>query len=84
MNKPIIYLKIIIILVGAALEFLAAAVIHFRLLPLLQADTINWGRGGPMPTEQFVAYAVPILVTLGCFSILLAVVLVILDKRKAS
>lgn len=73
-------------LVGAAvIEILAAVVIQFRLLPLLQADTIRFGRAGnPIPTDQFVAWAVPIFVGLACVSILLAAYLVISHGEKAA
>jgi hypothetical protein len=69
---------------GSVIEFLAAAVIQFRLLPFLQTDTVKFGRAGnPIPTDQFVAWAVPIFIGLGCLSIFLGVYFVILHRRKA-
>ncbi len=69
----------------AVIYFLAAVVIQFRLLPFLRADTIKYGRAGnPIPTDQFVAWAVPISIGVGCFCILLAVRLVISHRKKAA
>ena len=66
MSKPPVAM-IIINIVGATIFFLAAAVFHVRLLPFLQADTITLRHGIVVPTEQFIAYAVPISIAIGCF-----------------
>ncbi len=82
MSKSIV-VPLIAFIATAVIEFIAAAAIQFRLFPFLQADTVKFGRGGnPIPTDQFVAWAVPILIGLGCLSIVLAAYLVILRKKK--
>ena len=82
MNKSIKF-PVIGLIGGSVIEFLAAVVIHFRLLPFLQADTVKFGRAGnPIPTDQFVAWGVPILVGLGCFSIFLGVYVFISNRGK--
>ncbi len=69
---------------AAVVEFLAAAVIQFRLLPFLQEGTVKFGRAGtPIPTDQFVAWAVPLLVGLGSFSVFCASYLVVSRRKKA-
>jgi FlaG/FlaF family flagellin (archaellin) len=72
------------LIVMTAFEFLAAAVIHFRLFPFLQADTLKFGRAGnQIPTDQFVAWAVPIFIALGCFPLLFTVWVIARSIRKA-
>jgi len=71
------------LIVMTAFDFLAAAVIHFRLLPFLQADTIKLRGGSEVPTEQFIAYAVPFFIAIGCLSIFFTV-WVIVRRRKAA
>lgn len=83
MNKPT-NIRLIAFGGTAVIEFLAAAVIQLRLLPFLREGTVKIGRAGsPIPVDQFVAWAVPILVALGCLSVFVGAYLVISDRRKA-
>ena len=67
---------------GAIVAFLASAIIQFRLLPALQADTVRIGRAAAeMPTDQFVAWAAPMFFALGCFAIVLASIRVVLARN---
>ena len=82
MNKPIL-VQVFGLIAASAFLFLAAAAVHFRLLPFLEADTIVLRGGEPMPTEQFVSIAVPVLVVLGCLSVVGTAAWVYFARRKA-
>ncbi len=70
---------------AAVVDFLLAAVFHFRLLPFLQADTIKIGRAGSeVPTEQFAVWMALGFIGLGCLCILLAVYFVASGRKKAA
>ena len=77
--------RLIGLISGATMLFLASAIIGFRLLPILDADTVRVGRAGTeMPTDQFVAWAVPMFAALGCLALLLAIFLIICERKKAT
>lgn len=70
---------------AAVVDFLLAAALHFRLIPFLQADIIKLGRGGnEVPTEQFLAWAVPGFIGLGCLCLLLAAYFFVSHGKKAA
>jgi len=77
--------RLIGLISSAIMLFLASATVGLRLLPVLDADTVRIGRGGTeIPTDQFVAWAVPMFAALGCLSLLLAIVLIICERKKAT